>query len=1060
NGKVSVSALNLGTLLKSGAGMGRLTMNAEVSATAKEVNNFIAKVDLFEYNNYSYRNVTAEGTFKNNIGNASIAVADSNLTADLNGYIDLNKSPFLYDFTGDFKNVNLYRLNFYSSPLTINTHLEMHMQGSDPDSLRGNVFASQLSVENDKSRFIIDTIMAKADYNGIQKLVSIKSKILTGNISGNFRYKDIGPASTHLMSHYFTGMKLPEGQHAVHIDSIRFSFKTGNLNGLTEVFMPSIQKLNGLNMDGYFANSTHKLLIDVKLKEFTFSGTNVNNINVNLIGDKEKMDFSASTNTVFVNNNFKFYSPKVKGILHHDSLDFNVKMNDPASKSNLDLDGILTFNKDTFKLLLPRADMALQNNVWKISELAQIKYGPEYLDIQNLNLTSGAQSILINSDNLRRGTSLLFIEFKAVEIGNLAKLGGLSFDLQGQLNGRSELRNIFTTMGIRSDLTLANLTAERRAIGNLAFTANKPEGNDLLSLNAGLSGVNEASLIGTYNFSPAAENLNFHFKISKLNTNAIEPFIKDILYNLNGQMLADLHISGKTESPMVLGKVVFKGYHTLGMTSLQTVYNLRDQEISFMPTSVQLNKFTILDTLQNAAVIDGAINHEQMKNFNFNLTFNTDNFQFLNSRYNSYVPYYGKFFAKVKVELKGPLEDLNIIADITTLKNTNLSLNLQSDNARQGLPSYISFVSRGVDSTGLQRILLDSTQSDVAIDLSKFNIKSNMTVTQDAIINLVLDPATGDKIVGRGNGNFLFNFDSNNAINLYGTYTIEEGSYTFSFMNVVKKEFTVEKGGTVSWYGDPESGIMNIRAIYEAKASRYDLISDQAGMMSKEQISAAKRPQPVFVYLNMAGEFTKPEITFDIVVPEGSGQLTANAVTQRINQIKNNESELNKQVLGLIVFNKFFPEGGASGNDGSGPDIGSKASESVSGLLSSQLNELSAKYLQGVELNVNVENMNGANGNYNNINLTASKQINERVTVQAGSDITSGKSNSTGLTGDYALLYRVNRGGNLNLKFFRNSQTNIYNSNINYIQGASISHFKSFDSFRFRRRKKDDVSVN
>jgi hypothetical protein len=271
NGKLSATALNLGTLLKSGQGLGKLTMNAEVSATAKEVNNFLAKVDLFEYNNYAYRNVVAEGTFKNKIGNASITVSDSNLTADLNGYIDLNKSPFLYDFTGDFKNVRLHKLNLYSSPLTINSHLEMHMQGSDPDSLRGKVYASQLSIENEKSRFIIDTILANADYDGNHKLVSIKSKILNGNLSGNFKYKDLAPATTHLMSHYFTGIKAPQGQHAIHIDSIKFAFKTGNLNGLTEVFMPSIQKLNGLDMDGAFTNSNHQLVIDMTWMEYLLS---------------------------------------------------------------------------------------------------------------------------------------------------------------------------------------------------------------------------------------------------------------------------------------------------------------------------------------------------------------------------------------------------------------------------------------------------------------------------------------------------------------------------------------------------------------------------------------------------------------------------------------------------------------------------------------------------------------------------------------------------------------------------------------------------------------------
>ncbi|PSR55829.1 hypothetical protein AHMF7605_21165 [Adhaeribacter arboris] len=55
-------------------------------------------------------------------------------------------------------------------------------------------------------------------------------------------------------------------------------------------------------------------------------------------------------------------------------------------------------------------------------------------------------------------------------------------------------------------------------------------------------------------------------------------------------------------------------------------------------------------------------------------------------------------------------------------------------------------------------------------------------------------------------------------MDLTGTYTIKEGKYRLSFLNV-KRELEFAEGGTITWLGDPLEATADLRAVYKVETA-------------------------------------------------------------------------------------------------------------------------------------------------------------------------------------------------------------------------------------------------
>jgi translocation and assembly module TamB len=211
-------------------------------------------------------------------------------------------------------------------------------------------------------------------------------------------------------------------------------------------------------------------------------------------------------------------------------------------------------------------------------------------------------------------------------------------------------------------------------------------------------------------------------------------------------------------------------------------------------------------------------------------------------------------------------------------------------------------------------------------------------------------------------------------------------------------------------------------------------------------------------------------------VPQEGNSLTDSQLEARLNQIRQDENELNKQVFGLIAFNRFISSERASlpavqAAGAPSEPLPKTSTRALSSLLSQQLNNLGQDYL-GVEISVDVESQRGVGGETcdpfgdRNLGLNLSKSLfNDRISVTVGSSFATGGSGSTqtgggqNVIGDFTVAYRITPNGSMTMRFFRRSEINQMTQGTTTDRiGASLAHSKSFNTlkqlFTSRSRRK------
>lgn len=62
---------------------------------------------------------------------------------------------------------------------------------------------------------------------------------------------------------------------------------------------------------------------------------------------------------------------------------------------------------------------------------------------------------------------------------------------------------------------------------------------------------------------------------------------------------------------------------------------------------------------------------------------------------------------------------------------------------------------------------------------------------------------------------------------MFGSYVIDQGMYKLSMQEVIRKDFTLKSGGTVTFSGDPYQANLDLQAVYTVNsASLSDLVVD------------------------------------------------------------------------------------------------------------------------------------------------------------------------------------------------------------------------------------------
>jgi len=490
-----------------------------------------------------------------------------------------------------------------------------------------------------------------------------------------------------------------------------------------------------------------------------------------------------------------------------------------------------------------------------------------------------------------------------------------------------------------------------------------------------------------------------------------------------------LKITGSSLSPAIRGDIKFNDVG-FNVTRFNSFYKVKDETISFTSEGVTVDNFILIDSVGNEAVFDGTVFTNDYKDYRFSLDVRMDDFQVLNSTRDNNKLYFGKLFIDTRMRIGGGFDNPVVDGTIRVKDNTKLTVVIpQSDPGMIEREGIVEFV----DMDTIEFSYLAATDTVMTSEVTGMDVSVHINIDKDAELNLIIDEANGDYLRVKGTGDLTGGIDPSGKVTLTGSYELEEGAYSFSF-NQIKREFLINKGSSILWKGDPLTADVNVVAIYTAETAPLSLVQNQLADAEQNVINTYKQKLPFQIWLTMKGELLKPDIAFDIQLPEknyGVSSEVVSTVNARLVQLRTTPSELNKQVFAVLLLNRFISEDPFQ-NEARGGGISSIARQSASKLLTEQLNAIAGGMIGGFELNFDINAIedytSGELQNRTDLTVGLSKRLmDDRLKINVGSQFElegpkDTERKTTNIAGDVSAEYQLTKDGRYLVRAYRKNE--------------------------------------
>jgi hypothetical protein len=963
----------------------------------------------------------------------------------------------------DLNKLDLYALGFVEDTLQISTYISSE-ETIAKDLFTGSFIISDLDILSENA-YALDSIFLDLYKKNDSSYASINSGFIDGYVSSNIPLNEL---RNRILDFY--------RYHFVENDTTLVSEYSGNLNfSLSSdkslegfiLLIPGLDELKFSKLDGEINESLKTSNISLSIPKVSYHNVSFDSILLNMNSRPERLNYDLNIKDIYYQN-YDLQNFSLSGQTEFGSVKNVLLLKDAIDAILLRVgfnlnrveNGLVAFEMDPDSLII-------NSKLWSVKGDNKIILDNESEINGNLNISDGQQSLLVTvSDTLYEAD---IVAFQLANLSRLLQNFNPDIEISGELNMKSDA--YFGDEGARvsTNMDLTDFTFQNTHFGNINIKA----GNESNTKVAGelfiANGNNNLRLNGIYDFNnknnPISADVNIQFnEIGEFNS-----FANNMLTDLQGKVLGNISVTGVKEKLNVNGELDLNSVEFL-FTQVNNYYKIQNEKISIENNRLIFNDFTLLDSTNNSFTVNGSIHTPQFRQFDLNIGLKANRFKVYNANKLSNPNLYGTLLISMDATIKGTLENPNIWLDLTIDRGTNMTYALPPKNFdlvdSEGIVEFVNLS----DPDSLQDIGFEQYIGDTIFSkLNWIDLNAILKVDKSAEFTVDMDPISGDYIRFGGSGNLNLLVQKNQNPQITGTYEFDRGVYEVSFYGLVKKTFEFEQGSVISWSGDPYGARLLLKARNNIRTASIGLVSREIYGLSDEEKSKYRRTLPYFVDININGQLDNPEISFGIDLPEEDKNAYP-LVESKLYQLAEpgNESELTRQVFGLLTIGSFIPE---TTGPGAGGDYGSAlastaAANSLNSILTNELNKLSGKYITFADLDIGMQTFSdmsgGGQSNRTTMDIKLSKKLfNDRVTIEAQStfdlmnesDQYKHATDQSTVQSDFAIIYDLTEKGDYKLKAFERSAYDIIYKDTR-MGGVAVIFIKEFDKYKKERKSR------
>ena len=1051
SGAVKTTDYKLGKLLANEQ-LGEITFNLDVHGRhvtdrlpVVELKGLIASVD---YSRYRYENITLDGEYKQGGFNGKVALDDPNGSIYLNGDVNVSSRIPTFNFQAIINKLRPHDLNLTSKyPDTeFSLKLRANFTGGSVDEMIGEINVDSLEFMSPEKQYFMNNMNIRASKQNNENQLRLTSEFLTASVEGKFQYHTLPASILNIMRKYVPSLILPPKKPIETHNNFQFDIHIYNTDILSTIFDIPLTVYTHSTLKGYFNDPLQRLRVEGYFPRLQYKN---NFIESGMILCENPSDH--------IRARVRLTNLKKKGAVNL-SLDAQAKDDNISTTLNWGNSAAVTYSgqlaavakflrtegeKPLLKAMVEvkPTDIILNDTLWQIHP-SQVVVDSGKVDVNNFYFSHQDRYVRINgrlSDNPQDSVK---VDLKDINMGYVFDIASISDDVnfEGDATGTAYASGVFKKPVMNTRLFIKNFSLNQGRLGDLNIYGEWDNENRGIRLDASIKDISTtpSRVTGIIHPLKPESGLDLNIEANELNLKFLEHYMKSIANDIKGRATGKVHFYGKFKGLNLDGAVMTDA--SMNFDILNTHFAIKDT-ILLAPTGLTFNNIHISDMEGHSGRMNGYLHFQHFKNLNYRFEIQANNMLVMNTKESTDMPFYGTVYGTGNALLTGnAIQGLDVNVAMTTNRNsifTYINGSVASATSNQ----FIKFVDKTPRRTIQDSIQIISYYEQLqqkrqeAEEEQKTDIRLNILVdaTPDATMRIIMDPIAGDYISGKGTGNIRTEFYNKGDVKMFGNYRINQGVYKFSLQEVIRKDFVIKNGSTITFNGAPLDANLDIQASYTVNsASLNDLIPEESS-------SIIQQPNvKVNCIMNLSGILVRPTIKLGIELPNERDE-----VQTLVRNYISTEEQMNMQILYLLGIGKFYTED-ARNNQNS-----NVMSSVLSSTLSGQLNNALSQVFETNNWNIGTNLSTGDKGwtDMEVEGILSGQLLNNRLLINGNFGYRDNPMANTNFVGDFEAEWLINRSGDIRLKAYNETNDRYYTKTNLTTQGVGIMYKKDFNKW-------------
>lgn len=1063
-GMVTAEEVNLGAILgRKDLGRVNMTADGSVSVAGKDIEGEgFVNVSSLEYAGRMITDITVEGSKQGNTVQAAFSIADEIAEAagnaallidgkesELNAEIDVRK--FIPSLLGKMTRYDGYAFE---------GHIKTGLKGNRPENITGSLLAENLgfSKPGHPSLGIGRLSAAAVELADGRRHYDIKSDILEFSADGVINLSTMPAEVKGMIAECMPVLVSAGGGFSEGGNSdFDLSLRINPSDMFADFFRLPVRPLVPVVVNGRLNTSDGVARLELQAP-FLRQGSNklVQATSLSLSLDAAATAVALNASTVM---------PAKKGDIRLDlavdgrNEDFSTVL-DMNSVSGPDFNGSVAFDVAVTRrpdLVKPEVDLDIRQSSlnigkaeWNIDK-GHVSYANGAIDINTIKAWHDDQFVEIEGTASASTLDSVSVRLRDFDLGYLFETLNINYvtfggTATGEIMGCGLLSR--EPVAATKFLDVRQLSYNGGVLGDAKLKAGWDNAAKKVSIFADIAEAGKRAATVDGGIWVTRDSLSFDINTDKVDIAFLKPFMAAFTSDVGGRASGNVKLFGTFSDIDLTGRVFADTIYM--KVDYTNVYYSGSDSVFMDSGRIRIPDFRLYDRNGNSALLNGEVRHRYFHDpsFTFRLS-DARNLLCYDTNPKMNPDWYGTVYGTGGGFLRGFPGVVSLDIDMTTTRNTDFTFVL-NDTQAAGDYRFLTFSDRKAERLAAER--KDSVPDFVSMFKKKvaeqdtrpsvFELGIRATVTPESRLNIVMDPVAGDRIIARGAGAFQIDYDTeSDAMTMFGKYVLDEGNYNFSLQDIILKDFTIRPGSSISFNGDPLRAHLDITAAYRVNTNLSDL--DKSFSTDKD---LNRTNVPVDALLNVSGEMTSPDITFDIELPT----LTSD-VTRKVKSIISTDDMMSRQIIYLLALNRFYtPE--YMGGGGNGGELASVASSTLSSQLQNMIGQLTDKFTLA-------PSFRSDRGDFSDIEVDlalSSRLLDNRLLINGNFGYRDRSTSSTTFVGDFDIEYLLSRNGNLRLKAYNHfNDQNYYIRSSLTTQGIGVVYRHDFETpFSFLRRRK------